>query len=159
MKISNKFKVFGIVGLVVGVFLVVSAFTIFKTCLNCDSGWEGHREFFGESYSPNLFILFVGSAISIFSISLLFVGFRPAIAKVGAKLHSETIDYAGGEIGNALDKTVDVVAPAVEKTVKTIKKGFSDDIKVKLDEAKSLYEHGDISKEEYEALRKKILNI
>ena len=47
----------------------------------------------------------------------------------------------------------------LKKTVKTIKSGFVDDTKTKLDEAKALYENGDISEEEYEALRKKILNI
>ena len=95
----------------------------------------------------------------VISIGLLATGFKPSIAKVSAKLHSETMDHAGEDIGEAIDKTIDVAGPALKKTVKTIKSGFVDDTKTKLDEAKALYENGDISEDEYEALRKKILNI
>lgn len=159
MKTSNKFKIAGFICLVVGIVLIVSSLTIFKTCVNCKSGWESHRETFGERYNPNFIFLFLGIILSFASITLLFIGFGPSITKTSAKLHSETMDYAGKDISDALDKTVDVAAPAIEKTVKTIKKGFSNDTKTKLDEAKVLYENGDISKDEYEALRKKILNI
>ena len=142
MKTSTKFKIFGFTLMGIAIFLIISSFTVFKL----------------ENF-PNPACLIPGAFLVVISIMILVVGFMPQINKTFAKLDSETMDYAGKDIAEALDKSVDVVSPSIEKTVKAVKKGFSSDIKNKLDEAKVLYDNGDISEEEYEAMRKNILNI
>ena len=160
MKTSSKFKVAGTILLIIGVILVILSSTVAKTCTNCGRGWEDHRDAFGESYSPNLGLGFFGGVAIMGGIALLVNGFRPQIAKTNAKLNNETLDEAGKDISEVMNKTVDVVDPAIGKAVTNIQghiKGL--DKKSRLDEAKALYENGDITKEEYEAMRKDILNI
>lgn len=41
-------------------------------------------------------------------------------------LHSETMDYAGKDMTEASLKTVDVMAPALDKTIKVVKKSIKD---------------------------------
>ena len=168
MKTSTKFKFAGIITLIVGIVIVILSLTSFKTCVNCGKGWESHQEAFGKSYAPNMILLPIGIIISMASISLLFMGFKPQMVKTAAKLSNETLDYAGKDVSDALEKTVDVAAPAIGKTADVVgtaigkvasnAKGETS-YKNKLDEVKALYENGDITQEEYEAMRKKILNI
>ena len=168
MKVSSKFKVIGIIVLITGIVLTILSFTAFKTCVNCKPGWEGHRDAFGERYTPNMFLIFFGSTSIMIGISLLFMGLRPQMMKTAAKLNNETLDYAGKEVSETLEKTVDVAAPAIEKTADVVGPAIGKVVsnvkgksgkKSQLDEAKALYENGDISEEEYEAMRKNILDI
>ena len=63
---------------------------------------------------------FVISTIGMFllgiSIASIFAGLTPLLAKLNAKLHTETMDYAGKEISEASVKTVEVATPAIRKT-------------------------------------------
>lgn len=167
MKVSSKFKIAGTILLILGGILVVLSLTSARTCVNCGQGWEAHKNAFGESYTPNIGLLFFGSILTFVGIGLLITGFRPEITKTAAKLTNETLDHAGKDISDAMEKSVDVVTPAIGKAAdavapalgKVVSNVKGSNKKSKLDEAKALYENGDISKEEYEAMRKDILGL
>jgi uncharacterized membrane protein len=67
------------------------------------------------------------------------------------------MDYAGSDVSTAATKTVGALSPAIKKVAEDI--GFSKDPEVALEKAKKMFDEGDITKEEYEALRKKILGL
>lgn len=167
MKVSSKFKIAGTILLIIGGILVILSLTSAKTCVNCGQGWEGHKNAFGESYAPNMGLLAFGSIAAFIGIGLLLTGYRPEMTKTAAKLTNETLEHAGKDISDSLEKTVDVATPAIGKTADAVAPAIGKIVsdvkgtnkKSKLDEAKALYENGDISKEEYEAMRKDILGL
>ena len=166
MKVTSKLKIVAACMTIVGGLLIILAIAFpNEECLNCGKGWEGHQAVFGESVvtTPNFLFLIPGVMLAFFSLPVWVIALRPALTKMGAKIQSETMDHAGEDISEALDKTIDVGAPAAKKVVKTVvgtvKEAINGDVKEELLKAKNLYEEGMITKEEYEQLRKKILDI
>lgn len=174
MKKSKQLRIVAACMTIVGVILLILAFTILKTCDNCGQGWEGHRAAFGESYSPNFFLLVLGGALTMFSLALWFMSFSPQITKMSVQLHSETLDVAGKDIQEMASKSidlaepimakgVDVTEPYVKRVTKTkaaaVKEAFDGDVKEELKKLQDLYNEGLITSEEYEELRKKKLGL
>ena len=149
MKVSTKLKILAILINVFGAIVIGLAFVF--------------PEEFAGSTEPNFAFIGFGAMIEFASIGVWGMAFKPYFTKMKAKLHSETMDYAGEEVGDAINKTVDVGAPATKKIVKTVvssaKEVLTDDVKEELIRAQKLYNEGIITKDEYEQLRKKILNL
>ena len=162
MKASSKLKIVATILTIIGVALIVIGISN-PICLNCSSGWESHKEAFGESTAPNFALIMPGILAIFISIPVWVTALKPQITKMGAELHNETMDVAGEEIKEAVDKTIDVAEPGVKRVVKsvagTLKEGVKGNIEEELAKAQKLYDDGLISEEEYEALRKKILGI
>lgn len=83
-----------------------------------------------------ILLCFGGGVVIMIGIGVTFVGLQPYITKVGAKMEKETLDYAGGDISAVgvrgievaepiINKGVDVIAPNVEKVVRSAKNGVS----------------------------------
>lgn len=116
MKTSTKLLIAGFTVLAVGAILIILGSTVLR-----DKEWS-------LGWKPNLGLFVPGMFIAFFSLPLLFTGFSPRITKISSKLHSETMDYAGKDITEASMKTVDVTAPAVDKTIKIVKKAWNDSV-------------------------------
>lgn len=143
MAKSTIFKILGFV------FLIISAF-LFIMGLNLN----GPRNYFGGlELRPG----YIFAAFPLFFLTLVFlgIGFLPEVTKVASQINSEVIDHAGEEIKTSTTKTARVIAPAIKTGVDEIKKDKEQSLK----EAKDLYENNLITKEEYNMMRKKILDI
>ncbi len=112
MKTSTKFKIAGFCTLAVGATLVILAFTVFG-------------ENTGIGTTPNFSFMVPGWFLFGLSVLLLFLGFKPNITKIQAKLHSDSMEHAGDEITKAGMKTVDVVVPVGKKAVKEMSPAIS----------------------------------
>jgi hypothetical protein len=105
--------------------------------------------------------------LAILSLPILISGFNPQIVKIGAKLQSEVIDYAGEDMKQAISKSAHTVIPAVTPSIKQaisdIKnenaKDEDDSIEEQLIEAKKLFDDHLISEDEYKQMRRSILGI
>ena len=166
MKVTSKLKIVALIMSIVGVMLIILGIAFpHEECLNCGSGWEGHQAAFGDHIveTPNFLLLVPGIFITFFSLPVWAIALRPALTKVGAQIQSETMDYAGEDVKEAIDKTVDVAAPGAKKIVKTVvgsvKEAINGDVKEELLKAQQLYDDGLITEEEYQQLRKKILDL
>ena len=147
MKVTSKLKIAALIMSIVGIVLIILGIAFpHEECLNCGSGWEGHQSVFGEHIveTPNFLLLMPGIFITFFSIPLWVIALRPALTKVGAQIQSETMDYAGEDVKEAIDKTVDVAAPGAKKIVKTVvgsvKEAINGDVEEELLKAQKLHE-------------------
>lgn len=156
MKNSVKLKIWGICQLLFGVVLMVLGGTVFR-----DRSWDGF------AWKPNFALFVPGMFLAFLSITIILKGFAPQIAKFGSQLHSETMDYAGKDIKQAISKSADTIVPAVTPSIKT---AFSElnisqkniempSKKEQLMEAKKLFDDHLINENEYKSMREKILGI
>ena len=150
MKVSTKLKIFAILINIFGAIVIGLAFVF--------------TEEFAGINEPNFMLIGFGWMIEILSVPVWVSALSPHFTKMRAKLHSETMDYAGEEVSDALNKTAEVGAPATKKIVKTVVEGVrenqnNNDLKNELLKIQSLYDEGVITKEEYEQMRKKILKL
>lgn len=106
MKTSTKLKILGCCMVAIGATLIVLSCTVLAY-------YPFGDPFFGKT--PQFGALVPGVFLCFFSIPIFITGFRPALMKMGAKLHSETMDHAGNEISKAGVKTVEVAAPVIDK--------------------------------------------
>jgi len=101
MKTTTKLKIAGFTLTILGVSLLLTSFIDFIISV---------------SSIPTLFgLIFIGMPFLAIGISLLIKGFQPEITKIRAKVHSETMDYAGKNLGEAGIKTVEIASPIVNK--------------------------------------------
>ena len=156
MKKSTKLKIWGFCQLGLAIILLILGGTVFR-----DKSWDNF------AWKPN-FVLFVpGLFLALFSLPIILMGFNPQIAKFGSKLQSETIDYAGKDMKEAISKSADTVIPAITPSIKAAVSEINSDKKTleenskesQLIEAKKLFDDHLISEEEYRAMRKSILEI
>ena len=156
MKNSTKLKIWGFCQLGLAIILLILGGTVFR-----DKSWDNF------AWKPN-FVLFVpGLFLALFSLPIILMGFNPQIAKFGSKLQSETIDYAGKDMKEAISKSADTVIPAITPSIKAAVSEINSDKKTleenskesQLIEAKKLFDDHLISEEEYRAMRKSILEI
>lgn len=77
-----------------------------------------------------------GGVVMMIGIAVTWTGLTPYMIKLGAKIQKETLDYAGHDISAVgvrgvevaepiINKGVDVIAPNVEKVVRSAKNGVS----------------------------------
>ena len=110
-KLSRIFLIVGIVLIVVGVTLGVIAINEYQAAR--DDWWNNGGEMpHGVPFYGILGFILAG----FFGVGSIFIGLIPVLAKLTAKLHSETMDYAGKDISEASVKTVEVATPAIKKT-------------------------------------------
>ena len=156
MKNSTKLKIWGFCQLGLAIILLILGGTVFR-----DKSWDNF------AWKPN-FVLFVpGLFLALFSLPIILMGFNPQIAKFGSKLQSETIDYAGKDMKEAISKSADTVIPAITPSIKAAVSEINSDKKTleenskesQLIEAKKLFDDHLISEDEYRAMRKSILGI
>lgn len=152
MKNSVKLKYLGFSLLIIGVILIVLGGIVFRDKTWSHLGWK-----------PNFALFVPGMFISILSLPFIASGYSPQIAKFSAKLSSETIDYAKDEIQESVSKTADTIVPSITPS---IKKAYSELIdknemskRDQLKEAKNLLDDKLISEQEYQEMRKNILEI
>lgn len=121
MKTSKKLKKIGLTCLIIGIAILITGIVISAT---------------DDELLPIMWLIVPGAFIIFISFPILIAGFSPQISNLGAKLHSETMDYAGKEISEAgvktvevmepiINKVADVSSPAINKVVEVAKEGFS----------------------------------
>lgn len=143
MKKTKKLKIWGFIQLAIGLIILIVGLSM-------------------DPFSGGFFIIFLGGALTIFSIPILTIGFSPEIAKFNSKIKSETMDHAGEDIKEATSKTASVIIPGVTPSIKEAYgeiKGKPKSIEDELSEAESLLNKGVITKDEYEQMRKNIIGI
>ena len=153
MKNSKKLKKWGFILLTIALILIVLGITVTR-----NNTWGPFGGFA---------LLVPGSFLAVISLPIIFTGFNPQIAKFKSKLHSETMDYAGKDIKEAINKSADTVIPAITPSIKAAVSEINDDKKVldkdsksaQLIEAKNLLDNHLISEDEYKLMRKSILGI
>ncbi len=156
MKVTTKLKIWGFSQMAIAILLIILGSTVFR-----DRSWD----YF--TWKPNLALFVPGTFLAVLSLPVILSGFNPQIAKFGAKIHSEVIEYAGDDMKQAISKSANTVIPAVTPSIKQaiseVKSGKSkednDSIKKQLIEAKKLLDDQLISDAEYNQMRKKILGI
>jgi len=156
MKVTTKFKIWGFSQLAIAMLLIILGSTVFR-----DRSWDHF------SWKPNLALFVPGMFLAILSLPILISGFNPQIVKIGAKLQSEVIDYAGEDMKQAISKSAHTVIPAVTPSIKQaisdIKnenaKDEDDSIEEQLIEAKKLFDDHLINEDEYKQMRRSILGI
>ncbi len=146
MKTSKKIKIWGLLQFLIGVILIII-------------GSVSYDKSFPDIWAPNLPFFLPGTFLVVLSIPLLFIGFIPEITKLFAKLQSETIDHAGSNIKESISKQSSTVIPAITPSVKEAVHDIKKNKESRLEEAKSLLDKKLITKQEYEEMRKKILDI
>lgn len=153
MKNSKKLKKLGFTLITIALILIVIGITTIRN--NTSGPFDG-------------FVFLVpGSFLAVLSLPIIFTGFNPQIAKFKSKLHSETMDYAGEDIKEAINKSADTVIPAITPSIKAAVSEINCDKKVivkdsksaQLIEAKNLLDNHLISEDEYKLMRKNILGI
>lgn len=156
LKNSTKLKIWGFCQLALAIILLILGSTIFR-----DKSWDGF------AWKPNFALFVPGIFLTILSIPVIVSGYNPQIAKFGSKLQSETIDYAGKDIQEAISKSADTVIPAITPSIKaavseiksdknTLEKNTKEE---QLIEAKKLFDNQLISEDEYRRMRISILGI
>lgn len=156
MKNTSKLKVLGFSLLSISLILLILGGTVFR-----DRSWDDF------AWKPNFALFVPGMFLGMFSVGLLITGFSPEITKFQAKVRAETVEHASKEIKEASAKTADTIIPALTPSIKTAVheiKRFNQSVNTKtkkeqLLEAKQLLDDKLISKEEYNAMRKDILDI
>jgi hypothetical protein len=149
VKTTTKFKIWGWLVTVIGVtFFLVGVMNTF-----------GNMNVSGPP--PHFWLAFIGLPLSGVGAMLLRIGYRPEITKIGAGIHSETMDYAGTEFGKAAGKTVTALEPAIKKTAEVIRGNLKPeaDIEAELKKIDGLRARGIITEEEYRKMRAKILEL
>lgn len=149
-------KIWGFCQLAIGITLVILGSTVFR-----DRSWDHF------AWKPNIAMFIPGMFLAFMSTPILLSGFSPQIMKFGSKLQSETMDYAGEDYGKAISKTANVVVSSVTPAIKTAFTAINEvtntsnkkDRATQLTEAKKLYDDRLISFEEYQQMRKDILDI
>lgn len=156
MKNTSKLKVLGFSLLSISLILLILGGTVFR-----DRSWDDF------AWKPNFALFVPGMFLGMFSLGLLITGFSPEITKFQAKVRAETVEHASKEIKEATAKTADTIIPAITPSIKTAVheiKGINQSVNTKtkkeqLLEAKQLLDDKLISEEEYNAMRKDILDI
>jgi len=156
MKNSTKLKIWGFCQLGLAILLLFLGGVVFR-----DRSWD----YF--AWKPNFLLFGAGLFIGLISLPIITAGFNPQLAKFGSKLKSETIDYAGEDMKEAISKSADTVIPAITPSIKTAVSELKTDKKSsqynskadQLTEAKKLFDNNLISEDEYRAMRKNILGI
>lgn len=156
MKTSTKFKIWGFSQLAIAILLIVLGSTVFR-----DKSWDDF------AWKPNFALFVPGMFLAVLSLPIILYGFNPQIVKLGAKLQSETIDYAGEDVKEAISKSADTVIPAITPALKQAVSEFKDDngdkdndsIEERLIEAKKLFDNHLINEDEYKQMRNNILGI
>lgn len=156
MKTTTKMKIWGFSQLSIAVLLIILGSTVLR-----DRSWDDFV------WKPNFGLFVPGMFLALFSLPIILSGFNPQIAKIGAKLQSEVIDYAGEDMKQAISKSANTVIPAVtpsiKKAVSEIKNETineeNDSKEEQLIEAKKLLDDHLINDEEYKQMRKSILGI
>lgn len=130
LKISKMFFLIGgillavgIIMIIVGVSKYISAQKQYDTELDAwrNLFMQGQAELNTKPDMPGFpFLAIAGIFVAFFGLPCLFIGLRPFIMKMGAKMHTETLDYAGKDISEAGVKTIDVAKPVIEKGAETI---------------------------------------
>ena len=122
-KLSKTFLIVGIILLVSGIVLGVLGVQAHNAAI--DEWMDGYRDM--PRGMPFYGILgFIGAVVGF---GLIFFGLMPYIVKLMAKLHSETMDYAGKEISEASVKAVEVATPAIRKTGEAVAPAVADIVK------------------------------
>ena len=80
-------------------------------------------------FMGNFLISMISTIIMVPSFVLLFLGAYPKLAKITAKIYTETMDYAGKNISEASVKTVEVATPAIRKTGEAVAPAVADIVK------------------------------
>ena len=156
MKTSTKFKIWGFSQLAIAILLIVLGSTVFR-----DKSWDDF------AWKPNFALFVPGMFLAVLSLPIILSGFNPQIVKLGAKLQSETIDYAGEDVKEVISKSADTVIPAITPALKQAVSEFKDDngdkdndsIEERLIEAKKLFDNHLINEDEYKQMRNNILGI
>ena len=130
LKISKKFLLIGGVLLAVGILMIIIGVSKYISARKqYDADYEAWNKLFmnfqaGLDTKPDMpgfpFLAIAGMFVAFFGLPCLFIGLRPYIMKMGAKMHTETLDYAGKDISEAGVKTIDVAKPVIEKGAETI---------------------------------------
>lgn len=151
-KISRRFIIIGIVVLLIGIVLICVGGVKIKDRFvelkrldeqhdkDVDAWMRGERDMPSfPDRTPSvggILLCFGGFFVTMIGVGVTCVGLQPYITKVGAKMEKETLDYAGGDISAVgvrgievaepiINKGVDVIAPNVEKVVRSAKNGVS----------------------------------
>lgn len=152
MKNSTKLKIWGVTQLIIGLSLLILGSTVFR-----DKSWDDF------AWKPNFALFVPGMFIAFFAIGIIIAGFNPQITKFSAKLQSEVIDHAKEEIKESISKTADTIVPAITPSIKTAFSEINDCKKIskqnQLIEAKILLDNNLITEDEYQEMRKSILQI
>ena len=156
MKNTTKLKIIGCSLLTLSVILMLLGATVFR-----DRSWDDF------AWKPNFALFVPGMFLGVISLGFLITGFTPELAKFQAKVQAETVDHAGKEIKVATAKTAETIIPAITPSLKTAVSDINSGIKAssvksrkeQLLEAKQLFDDRLISEEEYQAMRKDILDI
>lgn len=156
MKKTTLLKIIGFATLVVGLVLIYLGATVFRDRAWDDFGWK-----------PNFALFVPGQFLALFSLLIILSGFAPQITKFQAKVHKETLDYAGEDIKSATAKSAETIIPAITPSIKIavneIKDGITNpNVKSKKElllEAKEMLDEKLISDQEYEVMRRDILDI
>ena len=130
LQISKIFIFIGVALLAVGIIMLIigiSKYSAIKKQYDIDlAAW---RELFlnhqaGLDSKPDMpgfpILAIAGGFIAFFGLPCLFIGLRPILMKMTAKMHSETMDYAGQDIAEAGTKTIDVAKPIINKGAEVI---------------------------------------
>lgn len=130
LKISKTFLAIGGILMAIGIImLIVGIVKYIDVKKQYDVDYEAWRKLFmnheaGVDSAPEMpgfpLLAIAGVFVAFFGIPFLFIGLRPFIMKMGAKMHTETLDYAGKDISEAGVKTIDVAKPVIEKGAETI---------------------------------------
>jgi hypothetical protein len=156
MKVTKKLKIWGFSQLGIAVLLIILGSTVLR-----DRSWDDF------TWKPNFALFVPGMFLAVLSLPIIISGFHPQITKLGAKLQSEVMDYAGEDMKQAISKSANTVIPAVTPSIKQaiseIKnekaKEENNSIEEQLIEAKKLFDDHLISEDEYKQMRKSILGI
>ena len=156
MKNSKKLKVWGFCQLAIAIILIILGSTVFR-----DKSWDNF------AWKPNFALFVPGLFLAMFSLPVIISGFAPQITKFGSKLHSETIDYAGGEMKEAISKSANTVIPAITPSIKEAVRDIkgatqtqnTSSKELQLMEAKKLFDDKLINDDEYRKMRNSILGI
>jgi hypothetical protein len=156
MKNSTKLKIWGFSQLVLAIILIILGAIVFR-----DRSWDSF------AWKPNFIFFVPGMFLLVLTVPILISGFGPQITKFGSKLQSETIDYAGQDMKEAISKSADTVVTGVTPSLKSAfsemgfntKTSHQQSKEEQLIEAKKLLNQALINEVEYQQMRKNILGI
>ena len=131
LKISKILLTVGVIALIVGITILVVGILNYKQAkADYQVAYDRwYNAWFNDKTAtlneqpkmPGIPVMVIfGGFISLFSLVPIFLGLRPFIMKVGAKMHKETLDYAGDDISAAGVKTIEVAQPVIEKGAEVI---------------------------------------
>lgn len=125
LKISKIISIIGAIIIAVGIAILIVGIIKYKEAKAAYDEW--HNAWWNDGTAtindaPSTFpwLAILGGFVTFFGLSVLFVGLRPYLFKMAAKMHKETLDIAGKDLSEAGIKTFEVAEPVVKKGAEVI---------------------------------------